>query len=745
MGNAYWIWYPGDFEIYQGLLQNFSREERGFDWPAYWYQDDCLKNVKFSRTYELEQETTFTVHSKAQGYLRLNDVKHRYGETVTAGPGTARIEVWAGRVSGLPSIYVEGETIRSDASWEVCDLTGAPSVPVGLSERYTSADQDPSVWEYDCETVLPIEEKCAVAADGFTKGILYNFGRELTAELDAVFPQGFRPVQLCFGESVSEAEDPENCYYSQTLSSAEEPIRRRAFRYVFIPGVREGEVRLTARHLYVDLPVKAAFTGSDPLINRIWAACAETFQLCSGIFFLDGVKRDRWIWSGDAYQSYLVNAYLFFDEEISKRTMWALRGRDPVRLHINTIVDYSMYWIISIRNHYEMTGDLDFVRAIMPRIRTMMEFLEGQLDEHGFLIGRKGDWIFIDWTEMDKDGPLCAEQMLLAKCYETMAEFGRLLREDGCGKACCAGNADTAETCCAGNTDSVEACCDGNAESVEGCCDGNTEACCDGNAEGGQEPVPEDAGVSGSAGCSGNTAGTAYRDYEEKCAALLQKIEQYYWCPEKHAYIDSFTSGKQFVTRHANLFAVLFGYAEEGRKREILEHVIENDAIPQITTPYFKFYELEALACLGRRDEVTRRMKEYWGAILAESGDEPNPTIWEEYVPGMTGNERYAMYGDPFGKSLCHAWGASPIYLIGKYYAGVKSTAPGYRSFVVEPDPDAFKFFSAAVPVKDGCVHIDWDGKQFRVLADRDGGVLKAGGQTFILEKGVEKTVRIRE
>ena len=30
-------------EIRQGLLQNFSREERGYDWPAYWYIDDCHK------------------------------------------------------------------------------------------------------------------------------------------------------------------------------------------------------------------------------------------------------------------------------------------------------------------------------------------------------------------------------------------------------------------------------------------------------------------------------------------------------------------------------------------------------------------------------------------------------------------------------------------------------------------------------------------------------------------------------
>lgn len=47
--NVRWIWYPGDFEIRQGLLQNFSREERSYDWPAYWNMDDCHKNVKFKQ------------------------------------------------------------------------------------------------------------------------------------------------------------------------------------------------------------------------------------------------------------------------------------------------------------------------------------------------------------------------------------------------------------------------------------------------------------------------------------------------------------------------------------------------------------------------------------------------------------------------------------------------------------------------------------------------------------------------
>ena len=122
------------------------------------------------------------------------------------------------------------------------------------------------------------------------------------------------------------------------------------------------------RYKYVDFPKRSSFSCSDGLINRIWEVADTTFRLASGIFFLDGVKRDRWIWSGDAYQSYFINQYLFFDKDICKRTILALRGNDPVTEHINTIVDYSMYWIISLENYYNMSGDLDFIRMVYPKM-----------------------------------------------------------------------------------------------------------------------------------------------------------------------------------------------------------------------------------------------------------------------------------------------------------------------------------------------------------------------------------------
>ena len=48
-----------------------------------------------------------------------------------------------------------------------------------------------------------------------------------------------------------------------------------------------------------------------------------------------------------------------------------------------------------------------------------------------FLIGKEKDWVYIDWADMDKDGPLCAEQMLYAACFRVMAEISEQLGKDG--------------------------------------------------------------------------------------------------------------------------------------------------------------------------------------------------------------------------------------------------------------------------------------------------------------------------
>ena len=156
------------------------------------------------------------------------------------------------------------------------------------------------------------------------------------------------------------------------------------------------------------------------------------------------------------------------------------------------------------------------------------------------------------------------------------------------------------------------------------------------------------------------------------------------------------------MTRHANIFAVLFDFADEEQKKQICQNVLYNENVPQITTPYFKFFELDALGKLGDLDRIWKTLHEYWGGMLERGA----VTFWELFDPAETGRAQYGMYGDPFGKSLCHAWGASPIYLLGRYFLGVKPTAPGYKTYEVKPAVRFFDKLDCTIPVGSRSVHI---------------------------------------
>ena len=289
--------------------------------------------------------------------------------------------------------------------------------------------------------------------------------------------------------------------------------------------------------------------------------------------------------------------------------------------HINTILDYSLLWILSMGEHAETYHDTAFLRRMRPQMASLMELVRSQRDEHGFVIGRKQDWVFIDWADFDRDGPLCAEQMLLAAAYDVMARYG-------------------------------------NAEEKT--------------------------------------------RYEAEKAALLSAIEQYFWDEEKSAYVDSFTSGKRHVTRHANILAIVFDLVNEERKRQIAQSVLFNAAVPAITTPYFRFFELDALCRLGCLKEVLTEIKSYWGGMLKLGA----VTFWEEYDPKLPLEKQYAMYGDPFGKSLCHAWAASPIYLLARYFVGLRPDQDSASGFAIHPAPGFFDSLDCTLQLGETTVQI---------------------------------------
>lgn len=653
MKKAKWMWQYGEYELYHNMLLHMRREEFGAAFPPFWRVPSPSPYLTLHCDFENETASTLRLSVRGIGYAMLDGVRSPANTLVSIVPGKHHIKVTVMNDKTLPAAYVESDVCPSGDGWY--SLTqpaylGAPMVrtPAGSSDAYSSVEDDPSVFPFVYKEITATQE----TVNG---GVLYDFGKERFAKLTLTFDAN-TDATVFYGESREEALAEKEALLWETLSGkASYSLVPRAFRYVFIRS--QMPVFLRAEEECTKETREAAFHCSDALLNDVYRACADTFRLNSREFFLDGIKRDRWVWSGDAFQSYIIDRYFRRDGDIMRRTILSLGGDGVFTEHINTITDYSLYWLISVMEYHKHYGDEGFLTHVYPKMKSLLSFCEGRCNADGFIEGAEGDWVFVDWSDYDKTGAICAEQILLMQAYKAIAYVAE---------------------------------------------------------KSGENATP----------------------YLAKKDELSQKIRTYYWCDEKGAFIDSYASGKKNVTRHANILAVLFDYATEEEKASILKNVLLNDAITPITTPYFAFYEIDALARLGAASDLSDRIRAYWGAMLARGAT----TIWEEFDPTVTGVAQYAMYANAFGKSLCHAWGAGPLYLFGRYYLGVESTESG---FTVTPDTHGLTYISGELPLKEGFVRVYADGECVRVYAECGGGILRLNGKEYPIPSQTELTVQI--
>lgn len=638
-----WMWYYGDYEIYHSMKTNLRRQEWSAFVPPLWKVSTPYPSVRFKKTFTCEGGA-FRCFLNGQGRIRLDKVTCPEGQWVTLTPGQHTIVIAVYREEGLPAAFVESDVCPSDGSWMSDYYVGNYS-PAGWNPELNDPKVSPEVFPFAYEKCQP------VAVEETDIGRLYDFGKELFGFLNLGAANPDDTMEVYYGESREEALDPAHCILLEGVSGQDAyRLRQRAFRYVCIKNAPK-ELQVDADHEYLPLEKKGSFTCSDPVFNKIYDTAVRTFHLNCREAFLDGIKRDRWIWGGDAYQSARINSYLFADKQIEQRTAIGLLGKAPIEQHINTILDYSFLWIIGLKEHDLVYGDREYLKRAFPMAVKLMNFCETQLNADGFVETTSPyDWTFIDWADIDKEGPVCAEQILMVAAYKTLSHMASSLDEDGAS-------------------------------------------------------------------------------YDKKADALLEQINKRYWDEAQGAFIDSYRSGKRNVTRHANIFAVMYDLVTPEQRESILTRVLKNDNVPKITTPYFMGYELDVLGKLGEIQQIEQVLSDYWGGMLQVGAE----TIWEEYKPYEKGIEHYAMYGNKYGRSLCHAWGAGPVYIFGRYYLGVYPTTEGYKTYKVAPNLGGLAHMQGVVPVGDGTVSVEMDKKTLKVKTTKPGGTLVLGGKEYPL------------
>ena len=445
--------------------------------------------------------------------------------------------------------------------------------------------------------------------------------------------------------------------------------KSRGFRYVNVVPIA-GDVSVGSLAMFAERnPIvrHGSFRCNDGRMNRIWEVAADTLHLTTREFYIDGIKRDRYVWSGDARQSCLMGYYLFGDSSVARRTLWALRGKEPVWMHVNRIADYTFYWFDMVREYVLYTGDVDFLRKIYPRMLSLMDFVEGRLRDDGLYEARPGDWVFVDWAPQplhNTEGPVAVEQMLLARAYAALAEAAHRV-----------GDASRAET------------------------------------------------------------------YGDKGRRLREMIRPLFLNSEKGVFIHAL--GRDLkpldqVTRYPNVFGILDGLFGANELKRVQENCLDSDSVMPIVTPYMRYYELEALCRLGRQSDVLKEIRSYWGGML----DEGATSFWELYDPKESGDRHYAMYGRPFGRSLCHAWGASPVYLLGRYFLGVEPTSSGFATYTVSPNLGGLTWMEGTVPTPRGDIWLRVERDRIRVRgAPGTSGTVRAFGREVVVHGAEERKV----
>ena len=640
MKKAKWIWYPGDYETALFNRCMAERYERDVLITPFWRMETHYVSVKFYADFTLTKpnrimvkvDGTFNIFIEEIGYMR------DFNGVLELPAGDYHLQILVNNVAKLPCIYVDGEEIKSSS--ETFKVTCQDHVYLPAAEG-----------EFDDPAVTPNERKrlekevFPVSTQQIEQGILYDFGKEISARL--IFADCVDGTNLVcyYGESLEEALDEQNCEQLDRLTiqgTGAETTITKAFRYLLVvSSAPYGGLRVLAE--VSKTQNKGYFKTNDSLLQQIYDVSIYTLELCKKEFFLDGAKRDRWAWSGDAYQSYLVNYYSFCDDETVKRTILALKGKEPIKTHINHIMDYTMYWILSLYDYLKFGGDKGFVAKIYDSAKGYIDFLLGRRSEDGFLHWLFGDWVFIDWAPMNNVGETSFEQILF---IETLKRFGDITRILGKG-------------------DGVE--------------------------------------------------------YDTTAETLLKKTIEVFWKDGRfvHGRAEGVLQDK--VTKYANMFAVMFGLLDEEKTNSIIEKVLLNEEVQKITTPYMRFYEQATLSKIAAKRDIVAEMKEYWGGMLSCGAT----TFWEAYDPKETGVEKYAMYDRPYGKSLCHAWGANPIYLIFNCILGIEPLTVGYEQFICKPQLWMMPTFECACPIGKGMLYISYDKEKLTLRAENGNGYVE--------------------
>lgn len=132
-----------------------------------------------------------------------------------------------------------------------------------------------------------------------------------------------------------------------------------------------------------------SFTCSDPELTRIWYTGAYTVKLnllhdYFGAILMD--RGDRQSWTGDAYPAQAASMVAFGNFDFVKKNLQNTAKLD------NGIASYSLYWVLSLIDYVNYTGDTAFAQLYMANASKKLDLAFQQF-------GKNPQLAFYGWDE----------------------------------------------------------------------------------------------------------------------------------------------------------------------------------------------------------------------------------------------------------------------------------------------------------------------------------------------------------
>jgi hypothetical protein len=277
--------------------------------------------------------------------------------------------------------------------------------------------------------------------------LLLDFGRIINGyvELDVEGPAGAQ-IEIGYAERLLDGQF-NNAIEGQFADALTLPDGRRrwrafawkAFRYLrlrvhsaFVPITVHSLTAIETRYPY---EARGSFATPDEELAGIFRICRRTVELCSNEYITDTPWREQGQWLGDVAAVTLGAIHACFGDTRLARKFLRQSGATQYANGFlgnmtNTfshrmdrlIVDFSLWWVMAVRDHYRYTGEEAIVHELYPVAVRLIESVLGYRNADGLVEDVPG-WIFIDWADVDRSGACAAFNAILAGALGATAEL----------------------------------------------------------------------------------------------------------------------------------------------------------------------------------------------------------------------------------------------------------------------------------------------------------------------------------